>query len=73
MTLELAPPRRTATFSAVVFSVMAPVRVAGPVALGALADAAGTGPVFAVVAAASAVALYLAAARLEDPRTAAAR
>ena len=70
MTLDFAPPHRTATFSAVVFSAMAPVRVAGPIALGALADAAGTRPVFAIVAAASAAALYLAAARLEDPRLA---
>ncbi len=68
MTMELAPPRRTATFSAVVFSAMAPVRVAGPIALGALADVSGTGPVFAIAAAASALGLYLAAARLPDPR-----
>ena len=68
MTMELAPPGRTATFSAVVFSTTAAVRIAGPLALGVLADAAGTRPVFAIVALACGFALYLAAFRLEDPR-----
>ena len=68
MTMEFAPPRKAATFIAVVFSAMAPVRIAGPVALGVLADAAGTPPVFGLLAAGCALALYLAVARLEDPR-----
>ncbi len=70
MTMEFAPPGRTATYSAVVFSAMAPVRIAGPLLLGVVADAVGTPPVFLLAAVSSAVALFLAAARLEDPRRA---
>jgi MFS family permease len=68
MTMEFAPPRRTATYSAVVFSSMAPVRIAAPLALGAVADSIGTAPVFVLVSVTSALALSLAAFSLDDPR-----
>ena len=68
MSIEFAPPHRTATYTAVSFTAVAPVRALAPVALGLLADRAGTVSVFAVVTAFCAAALAVALFALRDPR-----
>jgi MFS family permease len=70
MTMEFAGVRRTATYTAVVFTAVAPARAGGPVLLGWLAAAAGTPVLFAVLAATALLALLLCLAKLRDPRTA---
>ena len=60
MTLEFAGPRRTATFTAIVFTAVAPARIGAPLLCGWLADRVGLPAVFGINAAVAALAVYLA-------------
>jgi MFS family permease len=68
MTMEFAGARRTATYTAIVFTAVAPARAGGPVLLGWLAATAGTPVLFAVLASTAVLAILLCLTKLRDPR-----
>ena len=68
MAMEYCPPHRTATYTAIVFTAVAPFRIVSPLLAGAFADAVGTAFVFGIIGAASLLALFLASFKVSDPR-----
>lgn len=68
MAMEFCPPGRAGTFTAIVSTASAPVKVVGPLVLGLLAARVGMISVFLLVTIAGLVALYLILFRVSDPR-----
>lgn len=68
MCLEFCHESRAATYSAVAFTCTAPFRTLLPVLAGWSADRIGFAPVYAGMAVLTLAALYLAVARVSDPR-----
>lgn len=68
MAMEFCTPGKAITYTAIVFTASAPIKVVGPLVLGFLAARVGMVPLFLLVVLASAVALYLITFRVADPR-----
>jgi MFS family permease len=69
MTMEFCEPERTATYTAIVYTAIAPVRILAPLFLGLVADYLGFPYVFGLICIASALSFFLLAYRITDPRS----
>jgi MFS family permease len=68
--LELCPPQRSGTYTAVYGAVTGPFRVVTPLLGGAIAAVVGFGPLFGAAVAGGVLALALLVLRLPEPRSA---
>lgn len=68
MAMEYCAPAKAGTYTAIAFTASAPVKVVGPLVLGALASGLGMRVVFSIVAFVTLAALYLVLFRVKDPR-----